>query len=337
MGVTIKDIAKESGVSITTVSRVLNDKPDVSSKTKEKVKEVIDRLGYKPSGVARGLVLQKTYTIGLIIPDISNPFFPEVARGIEDKAKEMDYSVIFCNTDNDHLAEKEAIKLMKSKQVDGILLSLSIENKEELKKLEEDDFPVVQIDRKVPNSELPSVTIDNVLSAYNATEHLIQLGHTQIVHITGDLGTKTAQDRLKGFKKAINGSEISYKEEWILEGDYSKESGYNLMKSLLKEPPQPTAIFAANDLMAIGAYGAAYDLGLEIPEDISIVGHDDIDIASVIRPGLTTMVQPKYELGKKAAEILIDELERKNIDKKDEILQPKLIERDSTRECSDNV
>ncbi|AZR73753.1 LacI family transcriptional regulator [Anoxybacter fermentans] len=331
MSVTIKDIAKEANVSTTTVSRVLNNKPDVSDKTKKKVLEVINKLGYNPNGIARGLVLQKTYTIGLIIPDICNPFFPEVARGIQDKARQLGYSVIFYNTDNNKQREKEAIDLLKSKQVDGIILSLSMSNKEELDKLEEENFPVVQIDRKIPGSIFPTVTIDNILSAYNATKYLIELGHKYLAHITGNLGTKTGQDRLEGFKQALKEFNLDYKDEYILEGDYSKESGYKQMKTLLTQKKRPTAVFAANDLMAIGAYEAIFDYGLKIPEDISIIGHDDIDIASIIRPGLTTMTQPKYKLGQIAAEMLIKRIEGLESDNQQEVvLNTELIVRDST-------
>ncbi|TDX51573.1 LacI family DNA-binding transcriptional regulator [Orenia marismortui] len=330
--VTIKDIAKEAGVSTTTVSRVLNDKPDVSEATKKKIQKVIDKLGYNPNGIARGLVLQKTHTIGLIIPDISNPFFPEVAKGVEDRARELNYSVIFCNTDNDKEREKEAIALMKSKHVDGIILSLSISNKEELYKLEEKNFDVVQIDRKIPDSNYRAVVIDNTLGAYNATSHLVELGHTKIAHVTGDLEIQTSQDRLEGFKKAIDNFDLDYKEEWIIEGDFSKESGYQAMKKLLRLEDRPKAVFIANDLMAIGAYEAIFEMGLEIAEDISVVGYDDIEIASIIKPGLTTMTQPKYKLGQTAADILIAKIDSKeDVDDEDIILNPKLIIRDSTR------
>jgi LacI family transcriptional regulator len=332
--VTIKDVARKAEVSVTTVSRVLNNKPDVSEDTKAKIEKIMDELGYKPNGIARGLVLNKTYSIGLIIPDISNPYFPEVAKGVENKAKEKGYSVIFCDTSNDKDEEKNAIELLKSKRVDGIILSLSINNIKELKKLENEQFPVVQIDRKVPGSNYPTVTIDNINSGFKATKYLIQLGHTKIAHLTGDLDTKTGQDRLVGYKQALKEFNLFEKEDWILEGDYSKESGFKLMKSLLEQKTRPTAVFAANDLMAIGAYETIFNYELEIPDDISLIGHDDIGVASTVRPGLTTMAQPKYELGQKAAKILIEEIENENeINKGDnKLLESKLIIRESTGE-----
>lgn len=328
--VTIKDIAVEAGVSVSTVSRILNNKPDVSAKTRQNVKQVIDKLNYNPNNIARGLVLRKTYTIGLIIPDISNPFFPEVARGVEDNAKEFGYSVIFCNTDNDKQREKEAIKLLRSKQVDGIILSLSVSNKNRLDKLSEEGFPTVQIDRKVPGSSLPAVTIDNVLSAYNATKHLVGSGHSRLAHITGNLETTTGCDRLEGFQQVLRAYNLPQRKVWIREGDYSKKSGYEQMKYMLSQQERPTAVFAANDLMAIGAYAAAFDSGLRIPEDISIVGHDDIDVSSIIRPELTTISQPKYELGQKAFEVLLNVIEGSN-NEQDTVLPTELILRKSVK------
>ena len=340
MGVTIKDIADEAGVSPTTVSRVLNDKPDVSAKTKKKVQKVIDRCDYNPNSIARGLVLNKSYTLGLVIPDISNPFFPEVAKGIEDKAKAAGYSVIFCNTDNHTRGEKKALELMKSKQVDGMIVSLAIneENEDELAELAEDNFPVVQIDRKIPEADFPAVVIDNQAAAYKAVKYLIELGHQKIAHISGDLAVKTSQDRLTGFKQILVERNLTVPAEWIREGDYSSQSGYEEMKELLKLEPRPTAVFIANDLMGLGAYEAVFEAGLEIPEDISIVGYDDIDVASVIRPALTTISQPEYELGIAAVEMLLKNLEDgQSLARADRILAAELVERDSTQELVEEI
>ncbi|ACL69215.1 LacI family DNA-binding transcriptional regulator [Halothermothrix orenii] len=331
MPVTIKDIAKKANVSVTTVSRVLNNKPDVSEKTKSKILKIINELGYNPNGVARGLVLNRTHTIGLIIPDIRNPFFPEVARGIEDKAKEYGYSVIYCNTDNKKEEEKKAVELLLNKRVDGIILSLSMNNRDELDRIKKQGCPIVQIDRKVPDANYPTVTIDNLISAYNATKHLINLGHKYIAHITGNLDTKTGQDRLNGYKKAMHERGIHISQEWIIEGDYSKESGYKNMKRILNLKNRPTGIFIANDLMAIGAYKAVFESKLNIPEDISIIGHDDIELASLVNPELTTMAQPKYEMGKHAARLLIQEIEGSDQDNNQNILlNTELVVRGST-------
>lgn len=331
MTVTIKDIAEAANVSVTTVSRVLNDKPDVSPNTRNKVLEKINELGYKPNSIARGLALKKTNTLGLIIPDISNPFFPDIARGVEDMANKKGYSIIFCNTDNEQKKEKEAIELMKEKQVDGILLSLSTTNKDELKKLRNVKYPVVQIDRKIPDIDYPSITIDNYKSAYTATKHLINFGHQKIAHITGDLGTITGYKRLEGFKDAMNEANLNIKDSYIKKGNYSKKSGYENMLELLKNNNPPSAVFIANDLMAVGAYQAVFAFDLSIPEDISIIGHDNIDVTKLVNPTLSTMAQPKYKLGHKAVQLLIKEIESNNLSNEEIILTTDFKNRNSTR------
>lgn len=331
MGVTIKDIAEEAGVSVSTVSRVLNNKPDVNDKTKEKVQRVINKLNYNPNGIARGLVLKKTNTIGLIIPSITNPFFPTIAKGVEDEARKLGYSVVFCNTDNEVKHEKEIINLMKTKKVDGIIASFCINDVNELNKLITDHFAVVQVDREISGLETPVVIIDNVLSGYLATTHLIKLGHRKIAHITGQPEVKNTKDRLAGYKKALRENGISFNEDWVLFGDPQKEkSGYKQMNYLLKEEDRPTGVFITNDIMAIRAYKAIFDHGLTIPGDISIIGHDDIEMASIIRPSLTTIRQPKYKLGQMAARVIIDQINGGNNSGQDVLLKPELVIREST-------
>jgi LacI family transcriptional regulator len=222
---TIKDIAVRANVSITTVSRVLNDKPDVRSETKKKVLEIIAQLGYQPNSLARGLVWQKTHTLGLVIPDIANPFFTEVARGVEKKAKGFGYSVIFCDTENDVQNEAEAIRLLKEKQVDGIILSISRGSHHELVKLHEENFPIILLDERVPEQDIPAVTINHILSAFTATRHLIELGHTRVAHLAGNLETQTGRDRLEGFRRAMQQANLTIKEEWFQSGGFSIDWG----------------------------------------------------------------------------------------------------------------
>lgn len=324
-------MAKAVNVSVTTVSRVLNDKPDVSEETKRKVEKAIKKLGYNPNGIARGLVLQKTFSIGIIIPDLSNPFFPEIVKGIQRKAKKLGYSVILYDTDNNKKEEKEAVTLLRSKQVDGIILSFSFENKEILEELEKENYPVVQIDRQIKDSIYPAVTIDNKKSAYQGTGYLIKNGHKKIAHITGDLSTETAVDRLNGFRQALKDNHIPCKEEWIYYGDYSKESGKVQMERIIKLSDRPTAIFFANDLMAFGAYEVVNKYNYKIPEDFSIMGHDNIEITSFVKPGLTTMNQPQYRLGEIAVEKLISMIQDKESTSiyQDVILENDIIVRES--------
>lgn len=312
---------------------MLNGKKDVSSITRKRIEKKIKKLGYNPSGIARGLVLQKTNTIGLIIPDVSNPFFPEVIKGIEKKCKDIGYSLILYDTDNDIKEEEKAINLLRSKQVDGIILSLSQKNKNILKKLEEKNYPIVQIDRKIKNSKYPAVIINNEKSAYTATNYLIKQGHTKIGHITGNLNTETANNRLNGFKKAMKQNNLSLNKKWILEGDYSKDSGSNNMRKIIDLKDRPTALFIANDLMAFGAYETIYKCNYNIPNDFSIIGHDNINITSFVRPMLTTMDQPKFLLGQIAVQKLENIIEKKedNIILEDTILKNKIVIRESVK------
>ena len=329
MKVTIKDIAREADVSVTTVSRVLNNKPDVGDDTRAKILKIIDEMNYNPNSVARGLVMQKTHTIGLIIPDISNPFFPQVARAVEDKAQKLGYSVIFFNTDNHLEREKKAVELFKSKQVDGLIVSLSLGNEKILKELKSTNYPVVQIDRSVLSDSYPLVSIDNKNSAYQMVEYMLKKGHRKIAHISGDLNTTTARERLEGYKKALKNYEVEINNDYIIEGNYTQHSGFEAMQELLKLKDRPSAVFAANDLSAAGVYKALFAAGLKIPDDIAVAGHDDIDIASLLRPELTTMRQPKYSMGERAVTVLLRMINNQQLEIEDHILKTNLIIRES--------
>ncbi len=333
MGITIKDIAEKGKVSIATVSRVLNNKPDVSNETKEKIIKLIDKMGYNPNNMARSLVLKKTYTIGLVIPDICNPFFPDIARAVEDTARGLGYSIIFYNTDNHVEEEKKAVEILMSRQVDGLIVSLSMneENKQLLGKLRKENYPIVQIDRKIFDTNYTSIAIDNILSAYKATSYLIDLGHTRIVHITGDMNTQTGQERLEGYKKALRDSDIEVRDDYIFQGDYNLRYSQGDLKKLFKSDIRPTAIFTAYDLMAVGTYKLIRDCGLTIPEDVSIVGHDNIDLSSLVKPSLTTVSQPKYRMGQLATSFLVKDIEGEKYQERDIVLDTKLIKRSSTR------
>ncbi|MFW6377867.1 MAG: LacI family DNA-binding transcriptional regulator [Bacillota bacterium] len=336
--ITIKDIAKKSGVSVTTVSRVLNEKPDVNDQTRAKVLKIIEESNYRPNGMARSLVINQTYSIGLIIPDINNPYFPEVARGVEDQAQDSSYSVIFSSTDNKLEREKDVIDLMLHKRVDGLIVSLSLANRSILERLEAKNIPVVQLDRKIPDSIYPAVMIDNQRSAYKAVQFLIDQGYSNIAHITGDLKTVPGQEREDGYRKAILDNSLRFDEDLIIEGDFSKKSGYKAMVKMIDEGNLPEAIFAANDLMAIGVLEVCRERNIKVPEDLVIIGHDDISIANLVYPSLTTMAQPKYKLGKKASQLLIDLIEIKqrkgSLKAKDffadQVLETRLIRREST-------
>ncbi|MGB9779554.1 LacI family DNA-binding transcriptional regulator [Caldanaerobacter sp.] len=333
MAVTIKDIARLANVSVTTVSRVINNKPEgVSEETRQKILKLVRELGYQPNAIARGLVTKKTKTIGLIIPDISNPFFPDIARGVEDSAHIYGYNVFLCNTDDNLEKESEYIKALKEKYVDGIIFtSSSIPKHEHIIELVESGIPVVIMDRRVDSENIYGVFLDNYEGGYIATKHLIDLGHEKIGCITGPLHTKSARERLEGYKKALLDSGIKIDEKLIFEGDYKINGGIIGAERLLKDNKDMSAIFACNDLMAYGAYKTIRSFGYKIPDDISVVGFDDIQLSQILEPQLTTIKQPAYDMGLTAARMLIKLIEGKKLKKKIINFRPQLVIRQSTK------
>lgn len=332
MSVTIVDIAKKAQVSVSTVSRVLNNKPDVNKETQDKIRAAIKELNYSPSSVARGLVLKRSNIIGYIASDITNPCFPELARGVVVKAKEYGYSVMFFDAHQDSQVEKEAIQLLRSKQVDGIILSFSEANRDELEKLRNENFPVVQIYRKSSKSTISTIAIDNVSSGYQATQYLIRSGHKRIAHITTGDSTQSGYERQEGYFKALAESGIKVQPSLIQQGQNSVESGKACMDRLLDLENPPTAVFASHDVMAIGAYEAIWDRGLTIPGDISVVGHDNIELSRLIQPHLTTIDTFKFKLGQASVDLLIEEIETHTPQNKELVFTSELVIRKSVQE-----
>jgi len=331
MAVTIHDIARHAGVSVSTVSRVLNKRPDVRTETQEKVTRAIKELGYSPNIVARGLVLRKSNVIGFIVPDIMNPSFPELARGVVNRAKEYGYSVMFFDTNHDSRVEKEAIRLLQSKQVDGIILSFDEANKDELEKLILERFPVVQIYRKSSRSAISTIAIDNLASGYTATRYLMDRGHRRIGHITTGMNSQSGHERLDGYRKALEEGGIAYDPELVAVGDNSADAGEVCMNRLLGLENRPTAVFASHDLMAAGAYGAVYSAGLSIPGDISVVGHDNIQISRLLHPRLTTLDTNKNRLGEAGVDLLMEEIRMAVPLNLERVFSTELVERGSVR------
>lgn len=328
MAITIKDIAKRTDVSIATVSRVINNKSEgVSDGTRKRILEVVKELGYQPNALARGLVTKRTKTIGLIIPDIANPFFPDIARVVEDCANKQGYSVFLCNTDDNLHKESQYIKVLGEKCVDGIIFtSNAIPKQEHTIELIKNSIPLVLMDRWVELEGICGVFLDNLKGGYMASKHLIDLGHERIACITGPLYSKTAKDRLEGYKKALFEEGIPVDKSIIVEGDYKINSGFNAAEKLLNK--KVTAIIAFNDLMACGACKSVKANGYRIPEDISIIGFDDIQLSQMME--LTTIRQPSYEMGIAAIKMLIKLIEHKKINKRIISFEPSLIVRQST-------
>ncbi len=331
MTATIRDIAEYAGVSVSTVSRVLNDKPDVKEETRQKVNEAINRLGYSPNLAARGLVLQKASVIGFITSDITNPNFPELARGVVAQARKHGFSVMFFDANKDSRVEKEAIELLRSKQVDGIILNFGETVSDELKKLKAENFPIVQIYRRKVSTGISTVALDNIGSGYAATSYLAELGHWRIGHITTGEGFQSGYERLKGYRKGLSGAGISFNTALVQVGVNSIDSGKECMMNLLKLDQKPTAVFVSHDVMAVGAYEAIYSAGLNIPEDISVVGHDNNILSRSVWPRLTTIDTHKSELGKAGVDLLIEEIENEAPLNEERVFASELIIRKSCR------
>ncbi|HZH63056.1 MAG TPA: LacI family DNA-binding transcriptional regulator, partial [Metabacillus sp.] len=319
----MSDVAKLANVSPATVSRVLSHPKLVSVETRRKVMEVIKQVNYKPHLVARQFRTQETKIILVVVPDITSAFFSKVLRGIEHVAIEHGYQVILGDTEDTVEREKEYVNLLLQKQADGMVLLTARLNKKSLEEISK-NYPIVLACEYIDGLNIPTVSIDNISSARKATEHLINLGHTKIAHITGSINVVLSRDRLRGFQQAMLSHNLEVESVYIQEGDSSFESGYQQMLKLLALEEPPTAVFAFNDDMAMGAIKAAKERGITIPGDLAIIGFDNVKMSSIIEPNLTTVDQPKYEIGKKAMELLIrlinGELPKKQIVLKDKLM-----------------
>jgi LacI family transcriptional regulator len=307
---TIRDVAEKAGVSLATVSHVINNTRYVSDAVRLKVIESMEIVGYRPNALARSLRRGKTLTIGLILPDSSNPFFAEVGRVIEDEAYEQGYSVVLCNTEGDGEKESHYVKVLTEKQVDGIIFLAEGDRSEPLELLMDQRMAVVLVDEEVPDykTAVDTVVTNNYDGGFQATEHLIQLGHKKIACIAGPSPITLSAQRIKGYCDALKKHGIDYDENLVVKGDFHQESGYDQTKQLLSFENRPTAIFACNDLMAMGSLRAAFEMGFSVPRDLAILGFDDISFASYTIPPLSTISQPKDELGRLAVQLLIDRM-----------------------------
>ena len=331
MNPTIKDVAKLAEVHPSTVSRVINDDSRISEKTKNKVLLIIKKLGYTPNAIARGLKIKRTYTLGILIPDITNPFFAEIARGVEDAANKNNFNVILCNTDDKLKKERTYLEILKGKRVDGLILGTAHLKDKSILELEMKKFPYILISRNIEGLDKNCIIVDDVEGGMMATEYLIKLGHRRIAHITGPLKTRSALNRLKGYKLALKKYNIEYMDELVEEGDFRIKGGYQAMKKFLKLLEPPRAIFAANDLLALGAMQAIQKKNFHIPEDFSVVGFNDIELASFVYPALTTIRQPMLEMGELAVKMLLRIIEEGEFNQRKIVLKPKLIIRESCK------
>ncbi len=327
----IKDVAKRAGVAPITVSRVINNSGYASDATRKRVEDAVAELGYVPNTLARGLRSKRTNTLALVMTDITNPFFTMIARGVEDAASAAGFTVIFCNTDESETEEEKYTQILAQKQVDGVLLIPACSNPASVEFLQAKAIPVVLIDRSVAGVQADQVRCDSENGAYELTKLLIELGHEHISIIIGPQGVSTSDDRVAGYRQAL--SEASLEDnEHAYYGSFTQASGYELATQALTQNPKPTALFGANNFIAIGIMKALRDAGVQVPEDIAVVGFDDLPTALVVDPFLTVAAQPAYEMGKKATELLLTRLSSESPDESQEIILPtKIIERQSSR------
>ncbi|MBB6637951.1 LacI family DNA-binding transcriptional regulator [Cohnella thailandensis] len=332
---TIKDIARKAGVSVTTVSRALNGYDDVSETTRKKIKQVAEELSYSPNAVARSLVSKKTRTIGLIISDINragakDAFAYEVLCGINDRAGDLNYDLLLFSTNPSKQMEKSYTALCKERNVEGAIISgLRLDDPYLQEVIDQNSFPCVLIDIPRTGDNVAYIASDSRAGAAMAVQHLLDGGHREIAMINGHNQAFVSKERLDGYKDALAKAGVPFRQELVYDGAFTEDGGAEAMYQILLRHPETTAVFCASDLMALGAMRTLERMGRRVPEDMSVVGFDDISIAAYCSPKLTTIRQDKYEMGYRGAQLLIDMLDDRT-DSRKVILGNQLIVREST-------
>ncbi|RLB08119.1 MAG: LacI family transcriptional regulator [Deltaproteobacteria bacterium] len=329
---TIKDVARLAHVSHTTVSRVLNERPGVKEATRERILRLVRELDYQPNLLARSLVVKRSKTLGMIITTIRNPFYLELAQGIEDTARSFGYNVILCCTNYDISLEGEHIRELKRKGVDGIILTSAHIKDRHVATLVQEGFPLILVNRKVLDPDLSGkvdyIGVDNIKGGEMALEHLLRMGHRRIGIVRGSLESSVTMERMEGARRALQRYGLCVDDDLVFGGDYLKGTGYEAAKRFLSLPHPPTAIFSLNDYMALGVYDALLEEGVRVPEDMALLGFNDIEFASLHMVGLSTVSQKKYTLGSMAVRRLMERIEGDQAGR-EYILEPELIIRRS--------
>jgi LacI family transcriptional regulator len=302
---TMRDVARLAGVSVTTVSSVVNARGGVSPKLTGRVEDAVAALDYHPNEVARSLKVNRTFTIGMIVPDVSNFFFNNVLQGVEPKARQHGYSVVLCDSHEDPEEERDLLRMLMRRRVDGILLASAQADFGE-NSLSRRHPPIVCFDRQPHGFKGGVVVINNVKASYQATRHLLELGHRRIATVAGPESTLTGYGRLEGYRKALQEAGIPIRAGYIRAGSFSMEGGYHAATEILRLADPPTAIFSANNRMTLGTMCALKDLGLTCPQDVSVCGCDDFDWSELFSPRLTMIVQPSYHMGQVAVDLLLE-------------------------------
>ncbi|EHC9866085.1 substrate-binding domain-containing protein [Vibrio alginolyticus] len=336
---TMKDIAKLAGVSTSTVSHVINKTRFVSEEISERVNNAAKELNYyAPSALARSLKVNRTKTIGMLVTTSTNPFFGEVVKGVERSCYQKGYSLILCNTEGDNERMRQSINTLLQKRVDGLILMCSSLEGERIDVFERyPDIPVVVMDWGPMLFTSDKIQDNSLRGGYLAAKYLIDCGHTEIGCITGPLIKHQAQMRYEGYKRAMNEAGLEFNANWIIESDFECEGGYQAFKKMAQRGALPSSIFVSNDMMAMGVINAANELDIKVPDDLSIIGYDDIHIAKFMSPSLTTIHQPKYRLGQAAVETLVRRLDDKSTEAQVVQLEPTLVERKSVKRLKSNL
>jgi DNA-binding LacI/PurR family transcriptional regulator len=325
----MQDVAQAAGVSMMTVSRVVNNKDDVSPATRDRVLEVIQQLNYRPSSIARGLVTQRTGALGVVVPDIANPFFSSIVRIAEEEAYAKGYSVFLGNTNEEPERELAVLQSLEDNFVDGLILCSSRLEDDRLAEVL-DRFPsAVLVFRDRKNADVGSITLDDVHGGEEAVRHLAASGHRNIGLISGPVVSMSTAGRLRGYQKALRQAGLPLNENWVRHCPPVVESGYEYGKELLQEYPEITALFCHNDLVAVGVLHACAELGRRVPEDLAVIGFDDIRLAALVTPSLTTLHVPRASIGTRAMKMLLSQMSSDNGSADDVHLKPELIVRQS--------
>ncbi|HAT30724.1 MAG TPA: LacI family transcriptional regulator [Janthinobacterium sp.] len=326
----MKQVAEQSGVSTTTVSHVINNTRVVSADVRERVLAVIQDLRYVPSAVARSLKNDRTQTIGMMVPNNSNPYFAEVIRGIEDACFKLGYNIILCNSYDDASKQVAYIRVLMEKRIDGLILVSSGSDRELTRFLAGDQIPKVLVDREIAGVAADFIESDHELGGYLATRYLLELGHRAIACVSGPKDLLPSRDRVSGYLRALREGGVKFRMNLLVHSDFTSAGGYAAFQQLLALRERPSAVFASNDLMAIGGICAASEAGVRIPAQLSVVGYDDIALAAYSNPPLTTIAQPKQEMGALTARVLVERIRRLDAPLRRELLRPALVVRKSS-------
>ena len=331
MATTLHEVARRAGVSAMTVSRVVNGRGRVDSETRQRVEEAIQALDYVPNRIARGLISQKTQTIGIIVPDIVNPFFAPVVRGAESAARKAGYRVLLCNSEGDLRLEREYIEDLVAHRVEGLLLApASDRSRSSILSLLRGGFPLVLIDRALPDADCDLIVSDNAQGARRLIEHLIAIGHREIAHVSDAEDTSTGRERLRGYREALEAAGIPFQPELVIRTTVDRIGGYRAAQEILARDPLPTAIFAVNNMTAVGTMEALRERSLSVPKDMGLVCFDDVEHLAVLSPILTVIDQPAETFGSLGVQLLLERMTGKaNSRPRRIILQTDLIVRQS--------